>query len=45
VPSPQIPKEVRDFVAQYLRSVEHLEIFIVLQRNTTRSWSAANGLR
>ena len=36
----KIPKDIREFVARYLPSVEHLEIFIVLQRNTTRSWSA-----
>jgi hypothetical protein len=31
---------VQDFVVRFLPSVEHLEIFIVLQRNTARSWSA-----
>ena len=36
----KIPKEVRDFVARFLPSVEHLETFIALQRNTTKSWSA-----
>ena len=36
----KIPKDIRQFVARYLPSVEYLEIFIVLQRNTTRSWSA-----
>jgi hypothetical protein len=44
----RIPSRVRDFVARYLPSVEHLETFIVLQRNTTRSWSASDlsaGLR
>jgi hypothetical protein len=35
-----IPQDIREFVARYLPSVEHLEVFIVLQRNTTRSWSA-----
>ena len=39
---PRIPKEVRDFVARFLPSVEHLETFIVLQRNSTRSWSASD---
>lgn len=38
--APKVPKEIRDFVARFLPSVEHLETFIVLQRNTTRSWSA-----
>ena len=37
--STNIPKEIRDFIACYLPGVEYLEIFIVLQRNTTRSWS------
>ncbi len=36
----KIPKDIREFVARYLPTVEHLEIFIVLQRNATRSWSA-----
>ena len=36
----RIPKEIRDFVARFLPSVEHLETFIALQRNTTKSWSA-----
>lgn len=34
-----IPTEIREFVARFLPSVEHLETFIVLQRNTARSWS------
>ena len=38
----RIPKDIRDFVARFLPSVEHLETFIVLRRNTTRSWSAAD---
>jgi len=42
VASSRIPKDVRDFVARFLPSVEHLETFIVLQRNTTRSWSASD---
>jgi hypothetical protein len=40
VPPPRVPKDIRDFVARFLPSVEHLETFVVLQRNTTRSWSA-----
>ena len=39
---PKIPKDVREFIVRYLPSVEHLETFIVLQRNTTRSWNAAD---
>ena len=40
--APRISKEVRDFVARFLPSVEHLETFIALQRNSTRSWSASD---
>ena len=36
----RVPKEIREFVGRFLPSVEHLEIFITLQRNTTKSWSA-----
>ena len=32
---------MQEFVARFLPSVGHLRILIVLQRNTTRSWSAA----
>jgi hypothetical protein len=39
---PKVPKDIREFIARYLPSVEHLETFIVLQRNTTRSWNAAD---
>jgi hypothetical protein len=42
VPAPKVPKEIREFVARFLPSVEHLETFIVLQRNATRSWSASD---
>jgi predicted ArsR family transcriptional regulator len=42
VAAPKIPKEIREFVARFLPSVEHLETFIVLQRNATRSWSASD---
>ena len=37
----KIPKDIREFIGRYLPSVEHLEAFIVLQRNSTRSWNAA----
>jgi hypothetical protein len=40
VPGTRIPKDIRDFVARFLPSVEHLEAFIALQRNATKSWSA-----
>jgi hypothetical protein len=42
VAAPKIPREIREFVARFLPSVEHLEAFIVLHKNTTRSWSAAD---
>jgi hypothetical protein len=38
----KIPKDIRKFVARFLPGVEYLETFIVLQRNTTRTWSAAD---
>lgn len=38
----RIPKDIRDFVARFLPSVEHLEAFIALRKNTTRSWSPAD---
>jgi len=41
VAATKIPKEIREFVARFLPSIEHLETFIVLQRDTTRSWSAS----
>lgn len=40
--APKIPKDIRDFVLRYLPSVELLETFVVLQRNTTRSWSPSD---
>lgn len=39
MPDSTIPADVRDFIARYLPSVEHLEIFVILQRQPTRSWS------
>jgi hypothetical protein len=39
--APKVPKEIRDFVARFLPTVEHLETFIALRRNTTKSWNAA----
>ena len=38
----KIPKDIREFVARFLPGVEYLETFIVLQRNTTRTWSPAD---
>jgi len=38
----KIPREVREFVARFLPSIEHLETFMLLRRDTTRSWSAAD---
>jgi hypothetical protein len=42
VAAPKIPRDIREFVARFLPSVEHLETFMVLQRNTTRTWSPAD---
>jgi hypothetical protein len=41
VPQPKIPKEVIAFVARYLPSVEHLEVFMLMQQRPVRSWSGA----
>jgi Protein of unknown function (DUF2034) len=41
VSSKTIPRDIREFVARFLPSVEHLETFMVLRSNTTRTWSAA----
>lgn len=38
----RVPKDIQEFVARFLPNVEHLETFIVLQRNTTRSWSPSD---
>jgi hypothetical protein len=42
VPSVKIPRDVRQFVARFLPSVEHLETFVVLCSNTTRWWSGTD---
>jgi hypothetical protein len=42
VAAAKIPREIREFVARYLPSVEHLEAFILLHKNTTRSWSPSD---
>ena len=39
MPPPKVPKDLKDFVARHLPSVEHVEIFMVLRRNAVRSWS------
>lgn len=41
-----IPKAVRDFVFEYIDSVEQLEILLLLESNSSKSWSASemNGL-
>ena len=41
MPQPRIPKEVIAFVVRYLPSVEHLEVFMLIQRVPVRSWSSA----
>jgi hypothetical protein len=33
-------QQLREFITRFLSSVEHLEIFIALQKNTLRWWSA-----
>jgi hypothetical protein len=38
----RILKEVKEFIARYLPSVEHLEVFMLLQQNPARSWSPAD---
>lgn len=38
----RVPQDIREFVVRCLPSVEHLETFIALQRNTTRSWSCSD---
>lgn len=38
--SGRVPKDIRHFVAGHLPSIEHLEAFILLQKNSTRSWSS-----
>jgi hypothetical protein len=42
VSASRVPKDIQEFVARFLPSVEYLETFIVLQRNTTRSWSPSD---
>ena len=32
-------RDVKDFVAKYVPSVEHLEVLALLQRNPTKSWN------
>lgn len=41
-----IPKTVRDFVFEYIDSVEQLEILLLLESDSNKSWSLAelNGL-
>lgn len=36
-----LPKAVRDFVFEYIDSVEQLEILLLLESNSKKSWSAA----
>jgi hypothetical protein len=42
VAAAKIPKDILDFVVRFLPSIEHLETFIVLQRDATRSWSSSD---
>lgn len=36
----RIPEEIREFIASYCPSIQHLETLMLLHRNPNRSWSA-----
>lgn len=36
-----IPDDIRAFIIRYLTSIEHLEVFVLLQRSIDRYWSAS----
>ena len=38
----QLPSTVRQFLARYIRSVEQLEVLLLLQDQPNRSWSAGD---
>ena len=38
----KVPPEVSEFVARYLPSVEHLNVFMLLQRDSARFWRFAS---
>lgn len=40
MPQSIVPAEVKAFVARYLPSVEHLEVFMLLHKNRERFWSS-----
>lgn len=40
-----IPQEVQQFVARHIRSVEQLELLLLLYRNNQREWSAAEAAK
>jgi hypothetical protein len=39
VPAPQIPHSTRDFIARHIRSVEQLEILLLITRQPDVAWS------
>jgi hypothetical protein len=39
VPTPDLPAALREFIARYVRSVEQLEILLLLRRNEAEVWS------
>ncbi len=41
MPDNDIPKTVRDFVFEYIDSVEQLEILLLLESDSKKSWSLA----
>ena len=42
MPQQKVPAEIREFVARHLKTVEHLEVFMLLQRTASRSWSPSD---
>jgi hypothetical protein len=40
-----IPKEIREFIARFLRSVGHLELFLFLFDGREKEWSVADLVR
>ena len=38
----QLPSTVREFLARYIRSVEQLEVLLLVQDQPNRSWSAGD---
>jgi hypothetical protein len=38
--SSSVPKDIREFAVRCFPSIEHLETFMLLRQNTTKSWNA-----